>query len=208
MRKLLLAFVVTIAATALWALPAMGANPSPPFNECPAIGSAPSCAVLIVVNPGGGLTILTDPNVGPFDGVEDTSVGVLNNSGAPLPSITLTGTSGAFGFDGDGLCSFITCTWTAPTGYEGPKTAFASISADANDGTLLFPTPLANGGTAYFSLEGEPSAITGGTIGHIEICKTLGSAGLVGVSPAANVTTPPTASFQYTVTDRTGTQTV
>src|SRR4051794_3184027 len=44
--------------------------------------------------------------------------------------------------------------------------------------------------------------------GFIEICKTLGSPGLVGVSPAANVTTPPTASFAYTVTDQLGTQTV
>src|SRR4051812_24879203 len=44
--------------------------------------------------------------------------------------------------------------------------------------------------------------------GFIEICKTLGSDGLVGVSPAANVTTPPTASFAFTVTDAAGTQTV
>src|SRR3954466_5392258 len=50
--------------------------------------------------------------------------------------------------------------------------------------------------------------VEGADPGFIEICKTLGSAGLVGVSPAANVSTPPAASFSYTVTDATGPQTV
>src|SRR3954468_24586721 len=50
--------------------------------------------------------------------------------------------------------------------------------------------------------------VEGADPGFIEICKTLSSDGLVGVSPAANVTTPPTASFAFTVTDAAGTQTV
>src|SRR3954471_6834062 len=104
MRKLLLAFVVMVAATALWAIPAMGANPAPPFTQCPAVGLDKSCGVLIVVGPGGALTFLTDPTQPPYDGVEDTLVGVLNSSGGPIDKISLTGTTGAFGFDGDGMC--------------------------------------------------------------------------------------------------------
>src|SRR6478609_5783815 len=50
-----------------------------------------------------------------------------------------------------------------------------------------------------FAQEGDP--------GYIEICKTLGSDGLVGVS-GPGVTTPPTASFSYTVTDAAGPRTV
>src|SRR3954471_21976775 len=98
MRKLLLAFVVMVAATALWAIPAMGATPAPPFTQCPAVGLDTSCGVLIVVNPGGGLTFLTDPTQQPYDGVEDTLIGVQNNSGAPVTTIHLSGTTGAFGF--------------------------------------------------------------------------------------------------------------
>ena len=215
MRKLLLAVVVTIAATALWAIPAMAAPPSAPFTQCPAVGLDTSCGVLIVVNPGGSLTILSDPTQPPYDGVEDTLIGVLNNSGGPITSISLSGTSGAFGFDGDGLCTasphpagcpFAT-TGSGPD-YAGPGTGFANIANGGNDGDVTFSPALASGASTYFSLEGPASAVTGGTIGHIEICKTLGSAGLVGVSPAANVTTPPTASFEYTVTDGAGTQTV
>ena len=215
MRKLLLAVVVIIAATAVWAIPAMAAPPAAPFNQCPAVGLDTSCGVLIVVNPGGSLTILTDPTQPPYDGVEDTLIGVLNSSGGPITSISLTGTSGAFGFDGDGLCNATPhpagCPF-ATTGpgpdYAGPGTGFANIANGGNDGDVTFSPALADGASTYFSLEGPASAVTGGTIGHIEICKTLGSAGLVGVSPAANVTTPPTASFEYTVTDGAGTQTV
>jgi len=215
MRKLLLAFVVMVAATALWAIPAMGATPAPPFTQCPAVGLDTSCGLLIVVNPGGGLTFLTDATQPPYDGVEDTLVGVLNNSGGPINSIHLANTVNGFGFDGDGMCTASPAPAGCPfqtTGigpdYAGPNNTFGNIGTGGNSGDVLFTTPLANGASTYFSLEGTAAdVIGGGSTGTIEICKTLGSTGLVGVS-GPGVTAPPTASFSYTVTDSAGPHTV
>src|SRR3954447_6587175 len=79
MRRLLGALVVVFAAVGVWSASAFAAAPTPPFGQCPAVGADPSCGILIVVNPGGGLTVLKDPAVGPYDGLEDTLVGVLNS---------------------------------------------------------------------------------------------------------------------------------
>ena len=50
---------------------------TPPFTECPAIGSDPSgCQILVVINPGGGISIYADPTEGPYDGSEDALIGV------------------------------------------------------------------------------------------------------------------------------------
>jgi hypothetical protein len=165
-------FLATGVAAALWLFltGAASAAPStsPPFNECPAIGLASSCSVLFLINPDGSVTTLTDGSVGPFEGDEDSLVGVFNNSAGTLNSLTLTG-SGIFGFDSDGLCSGTIIappgTYTPPagcpfgsTGYEGPNTSFSIV--DADNGTVNFlPSGLAPGETAYFSLEGPPSEL-------------------------------------------------
>jgi len=177
MRRLLGALVVVFAAVGVWSASAFAAAPTPPFTQCPAVGADTSCGILIVINPGGSLSVLKDATQGPYDGVEDTLVGVLNNSGAPASSIHLSASSSppAFGFDGDGLCTFITCTWANPTTYEGPNTAFANISTDMNSGDVTFATPLANGASAYFSLEGDLAAADFTVSGYIEVCKTAGA---------------------------------
>jgi hypothetical protein len=60
--------------------------------------------------------------------IEDTLVGVQNNSAVTVPSPSLNG-PGAIGFDGDGICSGqfpgtpTDCPF-GPTGYEGPNTSF------------------------------------------------------------------------------------
>src|ERR1019366_887666 len=80
-------------------------------DQCTAalpVGTATGCGVLITVtsvNSSGDatafhLTILGNGN--PYDGSEDTLVGIQNNSSGVLNDIALTGTSGLFGFDGDG----------------------------------------------------------------------------------------------------------
>src|SRR6267378_6957726 len=66
--------------------------PTPPFTQCPPVGYDTGCAVLIILGPGGSKTTLVDPVQGPYDGVEDTLIGVQNNSGGPVSSLTLTGT--------------------------------------------------------------------------------------------------------------------
>ncbi|MEO8745085.1 MAG: PKD domain-containing protein [Candidatus Dormiibacterota bacterium] len=154
---------VLACTSALSAAAAGPTPPTPPLTECPAIGNDTSCGLLIVVNPDGTTTVVGDPSQQPFDGLEDTLVGVLNNSPQTISIIPLSssGTTPIFDFDGDGLCSGF---WSGtpsgcpfgPTGYEGPNTSF-SIS-DSNVGTVNFTGGLAPGGQTYFSLEGAPTA--------------------------------------------------
>jgi len=143
-------------------------------DACPAIGYAATCNLTITF--GSGLSVSTalgDPNA--YDGVEDQLVGIVNNSGQTLTSITLTGFD-IFGFDGDGAgnngnsCTVdgtggtFGCQQTGPfgaTGYEGPNTSFSI--ADISNGTVFFTGGLASGSTAWFSLE-LPASLNGFTV--------------------------------------------
>src|SRR5712691_8965451 len=127
-----------------------GTSATPPFDECPAVGSDTSCGVLFIIEPDGSVTVLTDPGQGPFDTppVEDTLIGVLNKSSFPVSSLTLTSTSDAFGFDGHGICAAATtppapgCPFsTTTTGYEGPDNTFTVTDSDHGSviHKLLFP---------------------------------------------------------------------
>lgn len=140
-----------------------GTSETPPFNECPAVGSDTSCGVLFIIQPDGSVTVLTDPGQGSFDTppVEDTLIGVLNKSSFPVSSLQLSSTSNAFGFDGDGICAAATsppapgCPFsTTTTGYEGPDNTFTV--ADSNHGTVNFTNGgLKAGDSTYFGLEGN-----------------------------------------------------
>jgi len=139
------------------------APPTPPFTQCPAIGQDTGCGLLIVVNSNGTTTVVGDSSQPPFDGIEDTLVGVQNNSAQPIQIIPISSSSATpiFDFDSDGICSGrysgtpAGCPFGA-SGYEGPNTSFTVT--DPNNGTLNFPRGLAAGASAYFSLEGAPSA--------------------------------------------------
>ncbi|MHB8410930.1 MAG: PEP-CTERM sorting domain-containing protein [Candidatus Acidiferrales bacterium] len=141
---------------------------------CPSIGKATGCGVQINVTSqsGGVATAFTATNVGngnPYDGVEDTLVGITNNSGATINSITLSAStaSDAFGFDGDGACTFTGGPPCGTTGYEGPNMTFGAVtSAGGMDSmTITFTGGLANGASTFFSLEGTPGSLVGGGIG-------------------------------------------
>jgi len=168
LRRVALASIALLAVcTALVTLPrAAHAAPlitySPPFTQCPAIGSSPSCAILIVFNADGTASILTDPGVGPFDvpPVEDTLVGVQNDTGVFITNVRLTSSQPIFGLDGDGICAAATVPHPAgcpfgSTGYEGPDTSF-SITDNFN-GKVIFTgnggNGLAAGASTYFGLE-------------------------------------------------------
>jgi hypothetical protein len=164
----------------LRAVPA-NAAPSPPFTQCPLIGEDTSCSVLIVVNAGGSHSVYTDPSQGPYDGADDTLIGVLNNSGAVVSSVPLTG-SEIFAFDEDGLCTTTNapsgCPF-GPSGYEGPGTSFTVT--DLNTGSVTFAGGLQPGASAYFSLEGPASSIGGaesvvdlGTLDLNGYCRSIG----------------------------------
>ena len=103
----------------------------------------------------------------PYDGVEDTLVGVQNNSGLPLTSISLTSsTATPFGFDSDGPCNLIyhspAYSWCpSTTGYEGPVNTFNFNISTPASGTINFTTPIPNGGSTWFALEGTPDSLSG-----------------------------------------------
>ena len=112
--------------------------------------------------------ILDDTSQGPFDGADDTLIGVLNSSGQPLNSLVLSSDTDPFAFDGDGICSGYSpgppaCPY-GPTGYEGPNTSFSAISPDDSGGTVNFPNSLSAGSSTYFSLEEplDPSTVFAG----------------------------------------------
>lgn len=180
--------VVTVlcAVVALaFAGPAAASTPTPPFTQCPTLGFDTSCAILIVVEPNGSLVSYTDPTQGPFDGIEDTLIGVQNESSSPVSSIALNSAvfPGIFEFDEDGLCSGhnegggsgfvpppVGCPF-GPTSYEGPGTGFTIING--SEGTVNFLNGgLAPGKSTYFSLEGSisltcsGSSCTGGSPGE------------------------------------------
>jgi hypothetical protein len=156
---------------ALIALPGLAAAvsqaPEPPFNQCPAVGQNSSCGILILIDTDGSLRIFYDPSQGPYDGIEDTLVGVQNNSKKTIQSIPLYGGTDLFDFDGDGICGIdpnsppdnpqpfnprpAGCPF-GPTGYEGPGVTLSA--ADSFNGTVSFAKGLAPGASAYFSLEG------------------------------------------------------
>jgi YD repeat-containing protein len=136
--------------------------PSPPFTECPAVGLDTSCGFLIVVT-NSGITVLGDPSQGPYDGADDTLIGVLNNSSTTVTALQLSSSSPIFGFDGDGLCTAsphpAACPF-GPAGYEGPGTSFSNINGSETLGQVNFSGGIAPGATAYFSLE-EPVLVVG-----------------------------------------------
>ncbi len=154
-----------------WLLEAMGiciamllvsgrvANAGP----CPAVGADTGCGVLITITNGG--VVVSSTGQGPFDSIEDTLVGVINNSNNPIRALGLKSSLGFFALDGDGICGsdpFTGLPYTVrpvgcpfgPTGYEGPGVSFSNISTDKTTGTVNFSVPItSDGGTAYFSLE-------------------------------------------------------
>jgi hypothetical protein len=130
--------------------------PKAPYTACPQIGQSPSCAVLLVVYPDQSITVYQDPSVGPYDGVEDTLVGVVNQSDITLHAITVNGPGSGLGqLDGDGLCAFSVagCPFGL-TGYEGPNTAIKTDPARPDSAEIDFPAGLKPGDSTYFSLEG------------------------------------------------------
>ncbi len=158
-----------------------------PTTSSNSTGADPTgCGVLITFASGGATVSVT--GTGPYDGSDDTTVGIINNGLAPLSSVTLSASNGAFGFEADGIqapqfspsSNGVAIGTGGATTYEGPDSTFdlsgvdggtcsgTPVSCSSGDGTLVvnFATPIAaNGGTDYFSLEGDPSVGTGITVG-------------------------------------------
>ena len=142
------------------------------FSQCPAVGNDTNgCELLVTVlavNGSGAATswsvATASPDQGPYDGVEDTLIGIVNSSGQTLNSISFSGIvsgDGIFDFDGDGACAAIGCTNGAgdTSGYGGPNVFFSNIGGTLDSsGTVNFKNGLTNGSSAWFSLEEQVSA--------------------------------------------------
>jgi hypothetical protein len=143
--------------------------------SCPTFAGTQSsgCGAIIDIS-GTAATVTQGPAAGPYDGSDDTLVGVANNipkcptpasgssptvtCGISIYSLDLTSTSDICGFDGDGINTF-----GAPgnakdgTKYGGPRAFFSAIPPDANINVnkcrVNFDPPLAPGDSTYFSLE-------------------------------------------------------
>jgi hypothetical protein len=149
MKKFLIAGVACAGLLA-----ASSAYAAPPVIG-PAIGADSSANLIIELTNSG--VVLTDNGFGPYDGSEDTYIGVANETSSSVNAIHITSTLPIFGdmetgLFGDGIGAFpylnhcygVTC-------YEGPNTSF-TIS-DGFSGFVNFTGGLAPGATAYFSLE-------------------------------------------------------
>src|ERR1700730_12450110 len=139
--------------------------------QCVPVGADATCGVVITVIQTGnapcppqGCASISLTGQPPYDTIEDTLVGVVNNSNLPITSLVLTSGIAIFGFDGDGICGLSPITFQpyvpappacpyGPTGYEGPGVSFTNISPDGTTGTVSFSPPIPVKGTAYFSLE-------------------------------------------------------
>lgn len=139
------ALLMLVAAPA-WAQSAPDPCNDPHTGALP-LGSASGCGAVITVtgvdgNGNATFFTVTKPaggNGNPYDGDDDVLVGIVNNSGSPLNSLTLnspdTTDGGIFGFDGDGPCGFGPLGGTHdcfndatpgmdPYDYQGPQNTF------------------------------------------------------------------------------------
>lgn len=142
---------------------------------CPSLGQATGCGVQINVTgqTGGATTAFTATTLGnnnPYDGADDTLIGITNSSGATINTITLTAATSAdaFGFEGDGDCTETGGPACGVTGYEGPNMTFGTVTSSGgmDSMTITFTGGgLANLSSTFFSLEGTPNSLAGGGIG-------------------------------------------
>src|SRR5690349_21302847 len=109
LRAATLAFCVAglgLAATASGA----AASGEPFFKQCPPIGLDSGCAYLIEVtstNPEVAPLVIHDPNQPFYDREDDITVGVVNDTSAPLAKVHIGARASGdrlFAFDGDGIC--------------------------------------------------------------------------------------------------------
>jgi hypothetical protein len=120
---------------------------------CPAAGRDTGCGTIITIRDNG--VSVASTGQGPYDGGDDTLVGVVNNSSRPVFALGLQSALPIFGFDGDGIDTYgIPGNGSDTTGYGGPNAYFTNIDPSRTSGVVNFIVPIAAlGGTGYFSLE-------------------------------------------------------
>lgn len=159
MKKLLIAGA---ALAAFGAVSHANAAVYPPIGDNTA---GPSLIITIAAD--GTASIAAGPSTGPYDGSDDTYIGVENNSSNTINSLHLS-SSGApiFDFEGDGIDGY-GGDGVAPvagnpdnTGYGGPLGFFTNINSSTTAGDVNFFGGLAPGATTFFSLEDSLTTAT------------------------------------------------
>ncbi|MDE2183193.1 MAG: PEP-CTERM sorting domain-containing protein [Alphaproteobacteria bacterium] len=140
------------------------------------LGSATACNLVITFNADGSIVTTSGPQAD-YESVEDTLIGVVNNSGHAITSFNLSNTGvRIMGFDSDGIDIYTLFTDpnggptpvetnigpagsnTDTSGYGGYNAYFTNISAGLDSGTVNFANGgIPNGGTDFFSLEEQAS---------------------------------------------------
>jgi len=153
-----------LAGLAAMSMPAQATWNGAFTGACPSnVGTGATvngCNLTITFNADGSIS--TSGPGGNYDGVEDAVLGVVNNSGHSISSFNISA-SNIFGLDGDGIDTFTGVTNAAAAHFTGALLAGQSAygGADAfytnivgtSSGTVNFQTPIASGGSDYFSLE-------------------------------------------------------
>jgi hypothetical protein len=100
LRALIAGGAVAMAAL-LSAAPVASAQP---FGQCPPVSADKSCQYLITVTDA-GQSVAQDMAQGPYDGEDDSLIGVQNSSSKAIAALPLSaGSTELFGFEQDGLC--------------------------------------------------------------------------------------------------------
>jgi len=175
---------MSMPAQAVWNGTFTGACPSNVGTSATVNG----CNLTITFNSDGSIS--TSGPGGNYDGAEDAVLGVVNNSGHSISNFSITGT-GIFGFDGDGINTFTGVVNAAASHFTGALAGESAYGgADAfytnivgNTGTVNFLTPIANGGSDYFSLEESISLSAPPIIGAVPEPASLAilGVGLIGM---------------------------
>ncbi len=101
MRRLALFTIISATVGMAWVLPATASAAT--FTQCPPVDKDAGCGFLITVT-NSGVSIAQDAEEGPYDGSDDTLVGIVDDSSRAVSQITLSSENEIFGFDGDGMC--------------------------------------------------------------------------------------------------------
>jgi hypothetical protein len=167
---------------------------------CPPVGLDTTCGTIITITDTGATVTFTGQP--PYDGIEDTLVGVVNNSSQPVRALGLRSVQSIFGFDGDGIVTFgIPGNGLDNTGYGGPNAYFTNINPSLTVGTVNFITQIAaHGGSSYFSLEESiGSAISCSTLVNNALSgPVLSGSGLIHGPTTISATFMPNLSFSLT----------
>jgi hypothetical protein len=157
--KTILASTIIAGGLAVAAMPASAASVCPSDLGHAGVGgggtgNATDCNLFITFASNGSIATTAGPQT-TFDSIEDSLIGVVNNSGHTIFGFNLAGFN-IGGFDGDGIDGYINIAHNAldTTGYGGVQGYFTDNLT--NSLTVNFIGGITSGSTGYFSLE-EPA---------------------------------------------------